>query len=159
MKYLQTVVLLCPRNLLSMVHSKARFNLSWYFPDSPQQISPTSRRSHSCCFHAARVERAGAPVSCFALTLFRCHWQAKVVFFWSLSHLCVSPRARTTRPVGDSEAVARWHPPDPEGLSSPGGPVDCCGSQDGLSRNHHARLAEMLCLFVCFFKHYLSNLS
>lgn len=53
------------------------------------------------------------------------------------------PLTHPTRPVGDSEAAARWHPSDQEGLSSPGRPIHCRGSQDGLSRNYHARLGEM----------------
>lgn len=48
-----------------------------------------------------------------------------------------------TRPMGDSEAASWRHPSDKEGLPSPGGPVDRCGSQDGLPWDHHARLSVL----------------
>lgn len=82
----------------------------------------------------------GASDSCLALRLLdvtnRSKLSSSVIFltYFSLHH--------ATRPVGDSEAAARWHPSDQEGLPSPGGPIYSCGSQDGLSGNYHARLGE-----------------
>lgn len=138
MKYLQKVVLLCPRNLLSMVNSKAGFNFSRSFLILLSRLA-WPQEKHVRDVFISPVSRGEKLL--FSVLLWRCF-------------------AHTTRPVGDSEAVARWHPSDPEGLSSPGGPIDCCGSQDGLSRNHHARLGEMLFLFLFFFKNRnLSNLS
>ena len=70
----------------------------------------------------------------------RCQW------WWKAFALCPpypSPFCLQciTRLVGDTEAAPWRHPSDTEGLSSPGGPIDGCGSQDGLPWDHHARLS------------------
>lgn len=75
----------------------------------------------------------------------RCHQEVQTVFFCHFPHLFFIHHA--TRPVGDSEAAAWWHPSDQEGLSSPGGPIYSCGSQNGLPWNHHARLGERRLFF------------
>lgn len=54
-----------------------------------------------------------------------------------------------TRAVGDSEAASRRYSSDKERLPSPGGSIDSCGSQNGLSRDNNARLS--------FLKHFFNT--